>query len=311
MPEAQKNLFKRTYPYLVTYLLLLAALPLGIIGGQFLFWIFLFLAALSYLTTRSLLAREPKGAKDQWFLEERLLQSHKLAAIGELSAGVAHEINNPLAIIRQEAEWLQILLRDKDHLEAAQIDELKGPLAQIVQQVDRCTEITHNLLDFARKREPIMQMVELNKLIENMTVLVEREAKHHNITLVRRYEDNLPNIFSDAPQLRQVILNLLNNATQAIQKDGTVTITTRQAGEDAVELVISDTGSGIPPEDLTKIFDPFFTTKPPGQGAGLGLSICHGIIQRLGGRIMVDSTPGQGTTFTINLPLLPEGPPHE
>ena len=109
-------------------------------------------------------------------------------------------------------------------------------------------------------------------------------------------------IYSDAPQLRQVILNFLTNATQAIGKDGVVTITTRLSADDAVDIVISDTGCGIPEANLSKIFDPFFTTKPPGQGTGLGLSICHGIILRLGGRIAVESTVGQGTEFTITLP---------
>ena len=240
--------------------------------------------------------------KKDWLLDERLLQSQKLAAIGELSAGIAHEINNPLAIIRQEAEWMQHLLKklgDGDHKELV---ELQGSVHQIVQQVDRCTEITRNLLDFARKRDPVIQAVEVNRIIENMTMLVEKEAKHNNITIVRHYDETLPVIYSDAPQLRQVILNFLTNATHAIGKDGVITITTRLSGDDAVDIVIRDTGCGIPAENLSKIFDPFFTTKPPGQGTGLGLSICHGIILRLGGRITVESTVGQGTEFTITLP---------
>lgn len=245
------------------------------------------------------------GEKYKWYLDERLLQSQKLAAIGELSAGLAHEINNPLAIIRQEAEWLQLILK-KAVLDAKEMEELRGALHQIIQQVDRCKDITHRLLDFARKREPILQAVELNKIVEDMALLVEREAKHNNIQLLRAYDKNLPLIHSDGPQLRQVVLNLLNNAVHAIGKDGVVTITTRVAGDNNIDLIVSDTGCGIPPEDLTKIFDPFFTTKPAGQGTGLGLSICLGIIQRLGGGISVDSAVGQGTTFTINLPLEPE-----
>ncbi|MGO8761521.1 MAG: sensor histidine kinase [Desulfobaccales bacterium] len=239
------------------------------------------------------------GKKD-WLLDERLLQSQKLAAIGELSAGIAHEINNPLAIIRQEAEWMQLLLKKLGG--GTELEELKGSAHQIVEQVDRCTEITRNLLDFARKRDPVIQAVEVNRIIENMTMLVEKEAKHSNIAIVRHYDEALPVIYSDAPQLRQVILNFLTNATQAIGKDGVVTITTRLSNDDAVDMVISDTGCGIPEAMLSKIFDPFFTTKPPGQGTGLGLSICHGIIQRLGGRIRVASTVGQGTEFTITLP---------
>ena len=240
--------------------------------------------------------------KKDWLLDERLLQSQKLAAIGELSAGIAHEINNPLAIIRQEAEWMQHLLKKLDGGDGQAAEELRGSVQEIVQQVDRCTEITRNLLDFARKRDPVIQAVEVNRIIENMTMLVEKEAKHKNITIVRHYGESLPAIYSDAPQLRQVILNFLTNATQAIGTDGVVTITTRLNGADAVDIVISDTGCGIPADNLGKIFDPFFTTKPPGQGTGLGLSICHGILLRLGGRIAVESRVGQGTEFTITLP---------
>ncbi|MFZ5447184.1 MAG: sensor histidine kinase [Thermodesulfobacteriota bacterium] len=241
--------------------------------------------------------------KKDWLLDERLLQSQKLAAIGELSAGIAHEINNPLAIIRQEAEWMQLLLKKLADRDIAEIQELKDSLHQIVQQVDRCTEITRNLLDFARKRDPVIQAVDLNRIIEDMTMLVEKEARHNNITIIRQYDQDLPHIYSDAPQLRQVILNFLTNATQAIGQDGCITITTRRSGPDAVDLMVRDTGCGIPEENLGKIFDPFFTTKPPGKGTGLGLSICHGIILRLGGQITVDSQVGQGTTFTIILPL--------
>jgi two-component system NtrC family sensor kinase len=243
------------------------------------------------------------GRQNQdWLLDERLLQSQKLAAIGELSAGIAHEINNPLAIIRQEAEWMQHLLNKLESGDLKEIAELQGSVRQIVQQVDRCTEITGNLLDFARKRDPVIQAVEVNRIIEDMTRLVEKEAKHNNIIIVRQYDQDLPVIYSDAPQLRQVILNFLTNATFAIGKDGTITITTRRVDGDSMDIVISDTGCGIPEENLRKIFDPFFTTKPPGKGTGLGLSICHGIIQRLGGRIAVASQVGQGTTFTITLP---------
>jgi two-component system, NtrC family, sensor kinase len=242
-----------------------------------------------------------------WLLDERLLQSQKLAAIGELSAGIAHEINNPLAIIRQEAEWMQLLLKKIPEQDLKEITELNGSVQQIVLQVDRCTEITRNLLDFARKRDPVIQAVEVNRIIEDMTMLVEKEARHNNITIVRVYDQELPHIYSDAPQLRQVILNFLTNATQAIGADGVVTITTRRRGTEAVDLIFSDTGCGIPEENLDKIFDPFFTTKPPGKGTGLGLSICHGIILRLGGQVAVTSQVGQGATFTITLPLSREG----
>ncbi|MFI5355398.1 MAG: sensor histidine kinase, partial [Desulfobaccales bacterium] len=134
---------------------------------------------------------------------------------------------------------------------------------------------------------------------------VEKEAMNNHIAIERRYDPELPLIYSDAPELRQVALNLLSNAAQAIGKNGTITIVTRRVGVNAVELVIEDTGCGIPEENLEKIFEPFFSTKPPGQGTGLGLSISHGLIQQLGGSIRVRSAVGQGTSFIITLPQQP------
>jgi two-component system NtrC family sensor kinase len=241
---------------------------------------------------------------EKWLLDERLLHSQKMAAIGELAAGIAHEINNPLAVIRQETEWLLRLLTRKESLDPQDILELRESLHQVLQQVDRCSEITRNLLDFARKREPVFQAVDLHQVIETMTMLVEKEAKKNHINILRQYDPDLPLVDSDAPQLRQVILNLLNNAVQAIEKDGTIIIITSR-GDDSINIAVQDTGRGIPAEHLEKVFDPFFTTKPLGKGTGLGLSICHGIIHRLGGKIAVASTVGQGTTVTVTLPLKP------
>jgi two-component system NtrC family sensor kinase len=168
--------------------------------------------------------------------------------------------------------------------------------------VDRAREITHNLLNFARRRQPVVQAVELNRLILDMTSLVEKAAQQKHINLVKHLHQGLPLIESDAPLLRQVILNLLNNAIQATGPDGTVTVITEMADDHEVMVQVSDTGCGIPKEHLSQIFDPFFTTKPQGKGTGLGLSICHGIIERLGGKIFVTSVEGQGSSFIIRLP---------
>jgi two-component system NtrC family sensor kinase len=263
------------------------------------------LAILSFFTTRDLLDRASTNDQPKPILDEQLLQTQRLASIGQLSAGIAHEINNPLAIIRQEAEWLEHLLKNEKFKDIQELQDFGDSLRVIVQQVDRCTEITGNLLNFARKREPVIQATHINKIIKDMAALVEREARHSNIDIIQEFQPDLPAILSDPPLLRQVILNLLTNATQAIGKDGAVTITAARAGSDGLKITVRDTGCGIAPENLSKIFDPFFTTKPEGQGTGLGLAICHGIIYRLGGAISVASEVGKGTTFTISLPLAP------
>jgi len=293
------------FPYLPAILLFFAAAPLGLSCGPLWGLGALGLAAISLVIARRLQLCRQKDAGREWLLDEGLLQSQKLAAIGQLSAGLAHEINNPLAIIRQEAQWMQTLLQT-DHFHGLdEVKELHEALRVIIQQVDRGKEITHNLLDFARKRQPVIQQVAVNKLIKDMAALVAKEARQKGIKIVECLAPDLPPIYSDAPQLRQVILNLLNNATYAIQRQGEVPVTSRLAGQDSLEIIVSDTGPGIPRADLPRIFDPFFTSKPPGQGTGLGLSICHGIIDKLGGRITAASEPGRGATFTITLPVQP------
>ncbi len=260
------------------------------------------LAGLSWHTTRRLLGRKAP-ADQRWLLDERLLQTQKLAAIGELAAGVAHEINNPLAIIRQEAEWTGQVLKTAEFPESPQLAEIRDSLREIVHQVDRAREITAHLLNLARKREPVIQQVDLNRLIRGMAALMEKEAKAKNIRVIQRLQPDLPLIYSDGPLLRQVVLNLLNNARQAVGKDGSITIATALDGKDRVCITVADTGIGIPPEHLSRIFDPFFTTKPPGTGTGLGLAISQSIIHNLGGEITVASRVGKGTTFTVTLPV--------
>ena len=246
--------------------------------------------------------------KQKCFLDEQLIQSQKLAAVGELSSGIAHEINNPLAIIGQEAEWMGHLIKDLAAGKAGKEDELQDSLAEILRQVDRCKDITHKLLDFARKKEPLVQGADINKLLEDMIKLVEKEAVHKGITITRNYSEDLPLVYTDTPLMRQVALNLLNNAVYAIGNNGNITVVTRVEGDEFIVVEVQDTGCGIAKEDLARIFDPFFTTKPQGKGTGLGLSICHGIVTRLGGLIRVESKPGEGSTFFVSLPLkMPKG----
>ena len=278
------------------------ALPLAALGGALPAVAAVLAALLLYLSANHLVREIEKAHAQRCLLDEQLIQSQKLASIGELSSGIAHEINNPLAIMGQEVEWARHLFDNRSG-DPKSVEEIKDSLREIAGQIERCGEITHKLLDFARKREPLVQSVDCNKLFEDMAKLVEREAGQKGIAILRDYRKDLPPVCTDAPLLRQGSLNMLNNATQAIGANGEIRITSRLGGNGGVELAISDTGCGISKENLEKIFDPFFTTKPPGKGTGLGLSICHGILARLGGRISVESREGEGSTFIIQLPL--------
>lgn len=260
-------------------------------------------AGASFACTRRLQARVNRANEQTCVLDAQLIQSQKLASIGELSSGIAHEINNPLAIIGQEVELVRYTL-EAMHLDGGEsVADVMDSLREIARQVERCREITHKLLDFARKKDPLIQSVDVNRLVEDMAKLVEKEAVLKGIKIVRQYCKDLPPAQTDPPFLRQIVLNLLNNATYAVDKNGTITIITSLSGSSGIDILVEDTGCGIPEEDLHKIFDPFFTTKPPGKGTGLGLSICHGIIERLGGRITVASQVGKGSVFTIHLPM--------
>ena len=236
-------------------------------------------------------------------LDEQLCRSEKLSTVDEISAGIAHEINNPLGIIAQESQWIQHLLQSEPLKDAKTLGDLKDSLREISIQVDRCKEIVHKLLNLAHEMEPVIQCADMNELIENMATLVEREASTKNIRVTKLLDPGLPIIYSDPPLLRQVVLNLLINATHAVEKDGTIMVTTKSTENESIEIGVTDTGSGIPAENLNKIFTPFFSTKPHGKGTGLGLAICRGIIERLGGRISVTSDVGKNTTFTIHLPI--------
>lgn len=262
----------------------------------------LFAGAVCIGSALTLARRVRRGEREVHDLDLKLLQSQKLAAIGELSSGIAHEINNPLAVITQELDLVREIAGQGQDVTAQDLAEVKDSLAEIGKQVDRCRLITHKLLNFARKMEPVIQEEALDRVIEDMALLVEREASSRGVAIVRDYAPGLPPIRTDVPLLRQVILNLLTNALQATPQDGTITLATRRT-DGKVDIEVRDTGCGIAPEDMGKIFNPFFTTKEPGKGTGLGLSLAHGIVTRLGGTLTAVSRPGQGATFTVTLPL--------
>jgi len=239
-------------------------------------------------------------------LNSQLLQASKLASIGELSAGVAHEINNPVAIIMTER---QILL---DQFERTPVDDPEfksqffASMDQIAVQSQRCKRITHNLLRFSRRTRSLIEAIDLNHFVGEVIELMEREARSSGIKFMAQLDPQLAPIESDPSQLQQVFLNLITNAMDAHEGKsyGTIRIDTRfDEAAGGVFISIADTGSGIDKKNMDRIFDPFFTTKPVGKGTGLGLSICYSIIKQLGGDITVRSEVGEGTEFVIFLPM--------
>jgi two-component system NtrC family sensor kinase len=225
--------------------------------------------------------------------------AHKLSSIGRLAAGVAHEINNPLAIINEKAGLMNDLMEHgNDEIIRAKFPEL---VASVLQSVSRCRTITHRLLGFARRMEVQVEPLDVNEIVREVLGFLEKESLYRNISLELNLDDDLPRISSDRGQLQQVFLNIINNAIAAVDNGGRVQITTRSVDLDTVAVLITDNGVGMSDEVLSHIFEPFFTTKGA-EGTGLGLAITYGIVQKLGGRIAVASEEGKGSTFTIELP---------
>ncbi|MGQ0702155.1 MAG: two-component system sensor histidine kinase NtrB [Gemmatimonadales bacterium] len=229
----------------------------------------------------------------------RILQSEKLAAVGQLAAGVMHEINNPLATIGACVAAIEGRISKTD----ATVREY---LEIIDKEVDRCSRIVEGLLDFSRPREPVPKgPTPVNELVEQTLFLLKHHQRFKRITVTRHLGDDIPPILANDEQMIQVLMALMLNGVDSMDEGGVLTVTTRTnpARGDEVEIEIADTGHGIAAADLPKIFEPFYTTKPPGRGTGLGLSICYGIVEQHYGRIEVDSEPGRGTNFRVFLPV--------
>jgi two-component system NtrC family sensor kinase len=224
--------------------------------------------------------------------QRQILQSEKLASIGRLAAGVAHEINNPLTGVLTFSH----LMKDRSKEE----EDIKD-LDVIIQETKRVREIVRNLLDFARQSTPDKEPINLNETIKQLLKLVLSQKEFRKIKIEETYDARLPDVLVDKNQIQQVFLNLLLNAGEAIDGEGKITISTEHS-EESIQITISDSGCGIARENIDKIFDPFFTTKPVGQGTGLGLSISYGIIQQHHGVIKCESKIDSGTTFTVILP---------
>jgi signal transduction histidine kinase len=233
--------------------------------------------------------RELRAAQDQ------LIQSEKLATIGELAAGVAHEINNPIGVI---LGFAQVLLKRTD-----KENDIYRPLSVIEREGVRCKNIVQDLLDFARQSKPTPTRLNVNGVIEAAVSLMEHQSNSDQVTVITDYGSDLPDVVADENQLQQVFFNIILNAYQAMPKGGKLRIESRvQDGE--VQVVFADSGPGIAEEDILHVFDPFFTTKDVGEGTGLGLSVSYGIIRQHGGTIEVQSEEEIGATFTVKLPAV-------
>ena len=244
---------------------------------------------------------EKQEAKYKKQMEQQIIVCERLASLGTLVAGVAHEINNPLAIIRESAGWMRQLFAKDELKDIPRHEDFVKALDKVEKSVERASRITHQLLGFVGKSESTLSEVNLTELIEEAIQLISHEAQNHDIRILRQMEPSADTIWSDPYQLRQVLLNLLTNAIHAVNSAGTITIATENVG-DSHAITVSDTGPGIPRENLDKIFEPFFSTKSPGQGTGLGLFVSRGIVEKLGGTIEVTSKIGQGASFSIRMP---------
>jgi len=233
------------------------------------------------------------------FARNKIMESEKLAVIGQLSANVAHELNNPL----QGIVTYSYLLLEKMDCENSNRDSIE----KIVIQANRCRDIIRGLLDFARQRKPDKTLCDVNSVLQECVSLIENQAIFLNIQIDINLKKDLPMVIIDPSQIERVFMNMIINASEAMDGNGQLTLTTRSNPEsNFVEVVFKDTGHGISEEHKEKIFDPFFTTKETGHGVGLGLAISYGIVKEHEGSITVDSEIGKGTTFTIRLPIMVE-----
>ncbi len=237
-------------------------------------------------------------------LQEQLIRTDRLAAIGKLGAGVAHEINNPTAVIGEAVGWIsELVASDKIMRKSGNYDEFMSTIGIIKKQAARITDITHRLLGFASQTESTPEKVDINHVVDEVIKFTSRIKGTSNVKLHKHFAEDLPSLNLNEIQLQQVFVNIVDNAVDSIRGNGNITITTSQEG-DNVLVTISDDGPGIDPQVLDRIFDPFVSTKPVGKGTGLGLSICYGIIKQMGGSIQGESMPGAGATFTISLPVI-------
>jgi len=234
-------------------------------------------------------------------MEQQMIATKRLASLGTLAAGVAHEINNPLAIINESTGWMKLILEKKELADMPRKADFKMALGKINNAVERARIITHQLLGIVRKDNAVLSEVNVRDFLDEILQMADVGVKSKDIKIIKHIDDTLTTVWIDPHQVRQILINLVTNAVHATPGEGKIFIAIEDSGED-IFFIIKDTGEGIPKENLEKIFEPFFTTKSPGNGTGLGLFIIKGIIEKLGGEIDVASRIGVGTTFCITFP---------
>ena len=270
------------------------------------------IVAAAFTLTNAIVTKMERTDAEKALLGQQLIGASRLAELGEMSAGFAHEINNPLQIISSELSLIRVM--QTEMVESGEIkpgesfDQVNDSIDQIKTQIERCSRITAAILKFGRQGESKVEDLDLTVVVPEIVQMVTKKAEVHGIYLESRMPETKIRVNADASRLQQVLLNLLNNAMDAIidqqgTAGGVIAVTLKGSDNGKATISVQDNGTGISPENIKKIFSPFFTTKPVGKGTGLGLSVCYGIIQQMGGKMDVDSSIGKGTTFSIALPV--------
>ncbi|MCL2457760.1 MAG: ATP-binding protein [Desulfobulbus sp.] len=256
---------------------------------------------ISHGISRFIVGRIRQADREQTAQDQQMAHIEKMANIGRLAAGIAHEINNPLQLIQMQAGWIDELLQEEDPQQVTNLEEYRKSAGKIKQHVTRAGTITHRLLGFSRKISAEYD-VQINELLQETISFLENEARANNIAFNLQFDESLPILRTDGTQVQQALLNLIENALDAVGPEGKIDVATSRSGKEII-VQIADNGPGIDQEVLEKIWEPFFTTKDAGKGTGLGLSICSDIAHRLGGTIAVENRPQGGAAFTLRLPL--------
>jgi two-component system, NtrC family, sensor kinase len=272
---------------------------MGFLAGNVTIILIVILGVATYLVNKIYLADQKRIT-----MLHQVEYSNKMATIGRLAAGVAHEINNPLAVINEKAGLIKDLFSMKEA--SARDEKLMKTVNAIIFSVERCAKITRRLLSFMRNTGVVTEGVNLKETVQEVLGFLSKEAEYRSLHMSVQVDDDVPQITSDRGRLQEILLNVINNSFAAMQDGGHLEVAVKRVKEDSVAVTITDDGCGIPRADMERVFEPFFSTRTGKGGTGLGLSITSGLVQELGGDIRVDSEVGKGTSFTVLLPITPK-----